>query len=87
MEIVGYVTSVDEFFITPCCINCSVEEHCLFSDANRILGMKRMYEKELVDMEEKILISESVVVERGLREDKRSMCFSLSSGNTCYNSI
>ena len=48
MEIVGYVASEEDFFETPCCIDCEIERYCAFDSADRVFGVDRVYEKKLV---------------------------------------
>ena len=78
MEIVGYVASGEGFFETPCCIDCEIEEYCAFDNADRVLGVESVYEKRMIDIGEGIVISEPLVVEKGLRVEGEYFRASLS---------
>ena len=78
MEIVGYVASEEDFFDAPRCIDCSIEEYCAFPNADRVLEVDRVYEKKLIDIGEGVMISEPVMVEKGLRMGEDTFFASLS---------
>ena len=78
MEIVGYVASEEGFFDTPCCIDCEIEKYCAFDNADRVLGVDRVYKKRLINIGEGIVISEPVIMEKRLRVEGRDFCASLS---------
>ena len=50
LEVVLFVISGDDLFITPCRIDCSVEEYCVLSGTDRALMLERVYERDLVDV-------------------------------------
>ncbi len=50
------MASGDDFSVSPCCITYNVDAFCASTDADRVLGIDRVYEKKLIDIGEGIMI-------------------------------
>lgn len=78
MEAILFIVSEPEFFAAPCNIDCEVDVYCAFPGADKVFDTEKVYEKKLTDIGGGIMISDPVIVDKGLRDKGAGSFVSLS---------